>query len=195
MTIYNKSVRWAAVMACTATLGLAAMSGCSDKKPPMTAADKQKAMMDAPGDIIETATGPNMGDVSTVVELIKIAGLVDTLKGPGPFTVFAPTNAAFDNLPPGTVDSLKKPENQEKLKEILLYHVHVGDGILAAEAKTMSLSTADNHPLKIVVVGNDVMVNDAKVVKPDIICKNGVIHWINTVLMPPAPMPTTMPGM
>ena len=93
-------------------------------------------------DIIETATGPGMEQVTTVVAAIKAAGLVDTLKGKGPFTVFAPTNAAFDKLPKGTVDDLLKPENKEKLKSILLYHVHAGDAIKAADVKTMSLSTA-----------------------------------------------------
>jgi len=137
-------------------------------------------------DIIETATGPGMEQVTTVVAAIKAAGLVDTLKGKGPFTVFAPTNAAFDKLPKGTVDDLLKPENKEKLKSILLYHVHAGDAIKAADVKTMSLSTAEGDPLNVKVDGDTVMINDAKVVKTDVVCSNGVIHWIDTVLMPPA---------
>ena len=139
-------------------------------------------------DIIETATGPGMEQVTTVVAAIKAAGLVDTLKGTGPFTVFAPTNAAFDKLPKGTVDELLKPENKEKLKKILLYHVHAGDAIKAGDAKTMALSTAEGAPLKVMVDGGNVMINDAKVVKADVVCKNGVIHWVDTVLMPPADM-------
>src|SRR5687767_9900195 len=94
------------------------------------------------GDIIDTAVGPNMEQVTTVVAAIKAADLVDTHKGKGPFTVFAPTNAAFDKLPKGTVEELLKPENKEKLKGILLYHVHAGTAIMAKDVKTMSLSTA-----------------------------------------------------
>jgi uncharacterized surface protein with fasciclin (FAS1) repeats len=137
-------------------------------------------------DIIETATGPGMEQVTTVVKAIEAAGLVDTLKGAGPFTVFAPTNDAFAALPPGTVDDLLKPENKEKLKDILLYHVHVGDAIDAKDCKTMELSTAEGAPLHIKVDGDMVMVNDAKVIKADIHCSNGVIHWVDKVLMPPA---------
>lgn len=136
-------------------------------------------------DIIETATGPGMQQVTTVVAAIQAAGLVDTLKGKGPFTVFAPTNAAFDKLPPGTVEMLLKPENKDKLTAILLYHVHAGDAIMAKDVKTMSLSTANGKPLNVKVDGGIVWINDAKVVKTDVICSNGVIHWIDTVVMPP----------
>jgi uncharacterized surface protein with fasciclin (FAS1) repeats len=135
-------------------------------------------------DIIDTATGPGMEQVTTVVTAIKAAGLVDALKGPGPFTVFAPTNAAFDKLPKGTVEDLLKPENKEKLKAILLYHVHAGDAIDAKDAKTMELSTLNGKPLHVKVEGSTVMINDATVVKADVECSNGVIHWIDTVLMP-----------
>jgi len=149
--------------------------------PQRVVADEQKMEKK---DIIDTATGPGMEKVTTVVTAIKAAGLVDTLKGPGPFTVFAPTNAAFAKLPKGTVDELLKPENQEKLKAILLYHVHAGDAIMAKNVKTMELSTANGKPLMVKVDGDTVMINDAKVVKTDIVCSNGVIHWIDTVLMP-----------
>lgn len=140
----------------------------------------------APGDIIDVATGPGMEQVTTVVAAIKAAGLVDTLKGKGPFTVFAPTNEAFGKLPAGTVDTLLKPENKDKLKSILLYHVHVGDAIKAGDAKTMNLSTAEGSDLKVVVDGGNVMINNAKVIKADVPASNGEIHWIDTVLMPPA---------
>jgi uncharacterized surface protein with fasciclin (FAS1) repeats len=140
--------------------------------------------VDSSKDIIEIATGPGMTEVSTVVAAIKAAGLVDTLKGPGPFTVFAPTNAAFEKLPKGTVEDLLKPENKEKLKSILLYHVHSGDAIKAADVKTMSLSTANGQPIAVKAEGGNVMLNDAKVIKTDVVAKNGVIHWIDTVLLP-----------
>jgi uncharacterized surface protein with fasciclin (FAS1) repeats len=150
------------------------------------AAAQDMAMpMPAGKDIIETATGPGMMQVSTVVTAIKAAGLVDTLKGKGPFTVFAPTNEAFDKLPKGTVDDLLKPENKAKLTSILTFHVHSGDAIKAGQVKTMSLSTVNGKPLT-VKLGDDgsVWIDNAKVVKTDVVCSNGVIHWIDTVLMP-----------
>lgn len=135
--------------------------------------------------IIQVATGPHMEKVTTLVKAVQAAGLVETLEGPGPFTVFAPTNAAFDKLPAGALDDLLKPENKDKLKKILLYHVHAGDAIDAKDAKTMELSTAEGAPLHITVDGDTVKVNDAKVIKADIHASNGTIHWINKVLMPP----------
>lgn len=135
-------------------------------------------------DIIDTAVGPGMAEVTTVVAAIKAAGLVETLKGEGPFTVFAPTNAAFAKLPAGTVEDLLKPENKEKLKAILLYHVHAGQAIKAADVKTMKLSTANGKDLDVKAEGGQVMINNAKVIKTDVVCSNGVIHWIDTVVMP-----------
>ena len=135
-------------------------------------------------DIIDTAVGPDMTEVTTLVKAIQAAGLVETLKGPGPFTVFAPTNAAFDKLPKGTLDDLLKPENKEKLKSILTYHVHSGDAIKAADVKTMKLTTVNGKDLDVKAEGGNVMINDAKVIKTDVMCSNGVIHWIDTVLMP-----------
>ena len=125
-----------------------------------------------------------MEQVTTVVTAIKAADLVAALKGPGPFTVFAPTNEAFAKLPPGTVDDLLKPENKDKLRSILLYHVHSGDTIMAKDVKSMNLSTLNGKDLTVAVNGDTVMINNAKVVKTDIVCSNGVIHWIDTVLMP-----------
>jgi len=135
-------------------------------------------------DIIEVATGEGMQEVTTLVAAIKAAGLVDTLKGEGPFTVFAPTNAAFEKLPEGTVADLLKPENKEKLTAILLYHVHVGAAVKAADVKTMKLSTANGKDLDVKVDGATVTVNGAKVIKTDVMAKNGVIHWIDTVVLP-----------
>jgi transforming growth factor-beta-induced protein len=178
----NKCVRFAAIATVTAGLGMAACTmnndpGVSMSGPELSKPDK---------DIVQIATGDNMGDVSTLVKALVAADLVDTLKGPGPFTVFAPTNEAFNALPAGTLDDLLKPENKDKLRTILLYHVHTGEGILASQIHTMSLSTADaGKSLAISVNGDTVMVNDAKVVKTDIVAKNGVIHWIDKVVMPP----------
>ncbi len=139
---------------------------------------------EAKKDIIDTATSEGMEQVTTVVAAIKAAGLVETLKGTGPFTVFAPTNEAFAKLPAGTVDDLLKPENKEKLTKILTYHVHAGAAIKAADVKTMSLSTVEGNALDVKVEGDSVMINNAKVIKTDVVASNGVIHWIDTVLMP-----------
>ena len=194
MTKLTKSMRWMAVAACTATIGLSALTGCGDKK--MTADEKMEAMKGKP-DIVDTATGPNMEDVTTVVTLIQKAGLVDTLKGPGPFTVFAPTNEAFGMVPKATMDMLSQPENKDKLQALLKYHVIAGQGLSAADFSTMtSPPTAEGKSIAVVKDGGTITLNGkAKVVKKDIICGNGVIHWIDHVLMPTdAPMPA-MQGM
>lgn len=132
-------------------------------------------------DIVDTAVGA--GNFNTLVAAVKAAGLVDTLKGAGPFTVLAPTDEAFAKLPPGTVDALLK--DPAKLKNILLYHV-IPAKAMAADVMTMkSAKTAEGKMVRIKVVGSTVMVNNAKVIKTDIVCTNGVIHAIDTVLMPP----------
>jgi uncharacterized surface protein with fasciclin (FAS1) repeats len=106
------------------------------------------------------------------------------LRSKGPFTVFAPTDEAFSKLPAGTVDSLLKPENKEKLKAILLYHVVPGDVTAAQVVKLSSAKTVNGQNLKLMVNDGTVMVNDAKVVKADVLPSNGVIHVIDTVLIP-----------
>ena len=178
----NRTIRNCLV---AATFGLSAVGATYFGASTARAEDMKMPMMEQK-DIIDTAVGPGMSEVTTVVKAIQAAGLVETLKGKGPFTVFAPTNAAFAKLPAGTVDDLLKPENKEKLKSILLYHVHVGDAIKAADVKTMSLSTANGAALAVKLDGGNVFVNDAKVIKTDVVCSNGVIHWIDAVVMPPA---------
>jgi uncharacterized surface protein with fasciclin (FAS1) repeats len=131
-------------------------------------------------DIVDTAV--SAGNFTTLLAAVKAAGLVDTLKGAGPFTVFAPTDEAFAKLPPGTVEALLK--DPEKLKTILLYHVVSGKVMAAQVIKMKSAMTVEGSPLKIHVSGGSVMVNNAKVTKTDIVCDNGVIHVIDTVLMP-----------
>jgi transforming growth factor-beta-induced protein len=166
---------------CSAAIGVGIVSPLPQRSA-MAADDK---MMMQKKDIIDTAVGPGMQEVTTVVKAIQAADLVETLKGKGPFTVFAPTNAAFDKLPKGTLDDLLKPENKDKLKGILLYHVHAGDAIMAKDVKTMKLSTAQGKDLDVKAEGGTVMINNAKVIKTDVVCSNGVIHWIDTVVMPP----------
>ena len=132
--------------------------------------------------IVETAVAA--GDFKTLVTALKAAGLVDTLSGPGPFTVFAPTDAAFAKLPAGTVQDLLKPENKEKLVAILTYHVVAGDVMAKDVVKMSEAKTLNGKDVKIMVHGGTVMINDATVVKADIACSNGVIHVIDSVLIP-----------
>jgi len=139
-------------------------------------------------DIIQTATGDGMADVTTLVTAVKAGGLVDTLKGPGPFTVFAPTNAAFAKLPKATLDDLLKPENKDKLVKILTYHVVAGNNDAKAVMGMTSAKTVEGDELKIMIKDGKVMVGNDKgwatVTKTDIKATNGTIHWIDTVLMP-----------
>jgi uncharacterized surface protein with fasciclin (FAS1) repeats len=132
-------------------------------------------------DIVDTAVAA--GSFKTLVTAVKAAGLVDTLKSAGPFTVFAPTDAAFAKLPAGTLDGLLK--DPEKLKAVLLYHVVAGNVMAADVVKLTEAKTAGGAEVKIKVMGGKVMVNNAHVVKTDIKCTNGVIHVIDTVLLPP----------
>ena len=136
---------------------------------------------DAPKTVVAVAAGNP--DFSTLVAAIKAAGLAETLSGPGPFTVFAPTNEAFAKLPKGTVEDLLKPENKAKLTAILTYHVVAGK-VMAADVKTMMAKTVEGGELDVKAAKGKVMVNNAKVVKTDIAASNGVIHVIDTVLMP-----------
>ena len=132
-------------------------------------------------DIVAVAAGA--GQFKTLVAAIKAAGLVDTLKGPGPFTVFAPTDSAFAKLPKGTVEELLKPENKQKLASILTYHV-VSGKVLSSQVKPMMAPTVNGQQLDVKVEGGKVMVNDATVTKADVLASNGVIHVIDTVLLP-----------
>ena len=133
-------------------------------------------------DIVETAAGNE--DFSTPVAAVKAAGLVDTLQGDGPFTVLAPTNAAFAKLPKGTVETLLKPENKDTLTAILTYHV-VPAKVMAASVKDgMNAPTVNGQRIPVSVKSGKVMVGKATVVKTDIVCDNGVIHVIDAVLMP-----------
>ncbi len=129
-------------------------------------------------DIVETAV--SAGNFKTLAAALSAAGLVDTLKGPGPFTVFAPTDAAFAKLPPGTVDALLK--DKVKLSAILTYHVVPGK-VMAADVKAGMVKSVQGSEIK-VTTNNGVMVDGAKVTATDIVADNGVIHVIDTVILP-----------
>ena len=131
-------------------------------------------------DIVDTAVAA--GNFKTLVTAVKAAGLVDTLKSPGPFTVFAPTDEAFAKLPAGTLEGLLK--DPAKLKEVLLYHVVSGKVMAADVVKLKSAKTVEGTNLKIRAKSGAVMVDNAKVVQPDIACDNGVIHVIDVVMLP-----------
>jgi uncharacterized surface protein with fasciclin (FAS1) repeats len=131
-------------------------------------------------DIVDTAV--NAGSFSTLVTAIKAAQLVDTLKGAGPFTVFAPTDEAFAKLPNGTVDALLK--DIPKLKKILTYHVVSGKVMAADVVKLKSATTVEGSDVKIDASNGSVKVNASTVATPDVAADNGVIHIIDTVLLP-----------
>ena len=135
-------------------------------------------------DIVDTAIAD--GRFTTLVAAVQAAGLVDTLKGEGPYTVFAPTDEAFAKLPAGTVEDLLKPENQETLKNILLYHVVPGKVMAADVVNLERTETALGEPVSIKQDMGNVYVNDAKVILTDIETSNGVIHVIDSVILPPA---------
>jgi uncharacterized surface protein with fasciclin (FAS1) repeats len=133
-------------------------------------------------DIVDTAVAA--GNFKTLATALQAAGLVDTLKGPGPFTVFAPTDEAFAKLPAGTVEDLLKPENKQKLTSILTYHVVAGKVMANQVVKLHEAKTVNGQDVKIMVDGGKVMADNANVVQTDIQCTNGVIHVIDTVLLP-----------
>ena len=134
--------------------------------------------------IVDTAVAA--GQFKTLAAALGAAGLVDTVKGAGPFTVFAPTDAAFAKLPAGTVENLLKPENKAQLTAILTYHVVPGKVMAADVVKLKEAKTVNGKMLQVKVNGSDVMINDAKVTATDIAASNGVIHVIDSVVLPQA---------
>ena len=133
-------------------------------------------------DVVDTAIAA--GSFKTLAKALDAAGLVTTLKGGGPFTVFAPTDEAFAKLPDGTLETLLKPENKEKLRRILTYHVVAGKVMAADVTKMSSAKTASGDTLTIATHDGMVMMGSSRVVKADIAASNGVIHVIDTVMMP-----------
>jgi uncharacterized surface protein with fasciclin (FAS1) repeats len=134
-------------------------------------------------DIVDTAVAA--GSFTTLAKALTAADLVATLKGPGPFTVFAPTDDAFAKLPAGTLDDLLKPENKAMLRRVLTYHVVPGKVMAADVVKVSSATAVSGDALSVKVSGGTVMVDKARVVKTDIVASNGVIHVLDTVLLPP----------
>lgn len=150
------------LIATTLSLGLATAAGAAQST-----------------DIVDTAKAA--GSFNTLIAAIQAAGLTETLQGKGPFTVFAPTDEAFAKLPPGTVDALLK--DKAKLSKILTYHVVAGE-VMAKDVKPGMVTTVEGEKLKITKSSSGVKVNNASVIKTDVISSNGVIHVIDTVLIP-----------
>ncbi|MCE9554943.1 MAG: fasciclin domain-containing protein [Planctomycetes bacterium] len=163
----------------TAALGVLGNQAFAGKKCPTT--QVRTVALNNSSDIVDTAVGA--GSFKTLAAALTAAGLVDTLKGTGPFTVFAPTDEAFAKLPAGTVETLLKPENKAKLVAILTYHVVSGKVKAADVVKLKSAATVQGQSVAVDAT-DGVKINDAKVVKADIDCSNGVIHVIDTVLIP-----------
>jgi len=165
-----------------AVAGLIAVVGIAISSP-VQAGEMKKAAEKVPAkkmDIVETAVAA--GNFTTLVAALKAAGLVETLKGEGPFTVFAPTDEAFAKLPKGTVESLLK--DKKKLTAILTYHVVAGNVMAADAVKLTEAKTLNGQSFKITSDKNGVMVDNAKVVATDIVATNGVIHVIDNVILP-----------
>ena len=163
----------------TRSLGLVAiLAGLLSTAAPVFAGHHE-----AKGDIVDVAVAA--GSFETLAAALGAAGLVDTLKGDGPFTVFAPTDAAFAKLPEGTVENLLKPENKDQLVAILTYHVVAGKVKAKDVIELTSATTVNGADVAISVTDGSVSVGNATVVKTDIAASNGVIHVIDTVILPP----------
>lgn len=190
----TKKPRLAATIAVAAIAGLAlgACSSSSDAattlKTTTTTADSSMSTTPADKTIVEIAAGNP--DFSTLVTAVDAAGLAETLSGPGPFTVFAPTNEAFAKLPAGTVETLLDPANKEQLAALLTYHV-VPAAIMAQDVKPGTVETVNGAPFTVAIEDGSVILTDgqgnkAKVITTDLVASNGVIHVIDAVLLPPA---------
>jgi uncharacterized surface protein with fasciclin (FAS1) repeats len=148
----------------------------------ITFATLSSAAADADKDIVDTAVAA--GSFKTLAKALAAADLVQTLKGPGPFTVFAPTDEAFAKLPAGTLETLLKPENKAKLQRILTYHVVAGKVMAADVMKMQSAKAVSGDIITIAKRNGGVSVDEARVVKTDIAASNGVIHVIDAVIVP-----------
>jgi len=163
----NKSFSLTAVFTAAMLIGSMAIAGGYDKKK---------------SDIVDTAVAN--GDFSTLAAALQAGDLIGTLKSDGPFTVFAPTDAAFAKLPAGTIDSLLLPENWDQLVEILTYHVVAGEVTAAQVVKITSAEAVNGMELSINVEDGAVFVNNAEVIATDVMASNGVIHVVDTVILP-----------
>ncbi|MEN9202899.1 MAG: fasciclin domain-containing protein [Thermostichus sp. DG_1_6_bins_120] len=172
-----------------ALLAAALLAGCGSSSsetalsPPSPTPPVSPSPSPAPADIVTIAAGNP--DFSTLVAALQAADLVGALQGEGPFTVFAPTNAAFAALPAGTVESLLLPENQAELVRILTYHVASGLAPSSALSSGQQVTTLQGSPVTVTITGGQIRINDSNVIIADIEASNGIIHVIDAVLIPP----------
>ncbi len=172
MTKFSKLLVSASVAAALATGATQAVAGGNY-------ASKTSGASMAQSNIVDTAV--SAGQFNTLAKALTEAGLVETLKGPGPFTVFAPTDAAFAKIPPAQLKALLA--DKEQLTKVLTYHVVPGK-VMAKDVKSGPVKTVEGQALKLAVSGSGVMVNNANVTKTDVMASNGVIHVIDTVVLP-----------
>lgn len=171
----NSKKKWTAALSVLLLPFLLLSAGCDDD-------DSTGGMMDEGPNIVETAIAA--GNFDTLVTAVTAAGLAETLSGPGPYTVFAPTDDAFAKLPASTLDALLNPANKGQLENILLYHVVAGEKLAAEGVSVSSLTTLNTQDVSISTQGADAFVNESMIVITDIQTSNGVIHVIDTVLIP-----------
>lgn len=170
-----------AIMTSTAGAGSGETKSTNATKASMTE-EKAMSTKQQTGTIVDVAVGA--GSFKTLVAAVKAAGLVETLQGEGPFTVFAPTDEAFAKLPKGTVENLLKPENKDKLIAVLTYHVVPGKVMSGDVVKLDSAKTVEGQSVKIRTMDGKVMIDDAQVTQADVETSNGVIHIIDSVILP-----------
>jgi len=165
------------------TTGLAAAAFTVALASPGAAQDTQKMAYDEQPNIVETAVAA--GSFNTLAAALEAAGLVETLQGEGPFTVFAPTDEAFAKLPEGTVEELLKPENRDRLTAVLTYHVVPGELMAADVVATDQATTVQGSPVRFRVTEAGATIEGVNIVQTDIEASNGVIHVIDRVILPP----------
>lgn len=165
-------------------VGFAACGGSDDEGTTGAAATEESQDATATGEQNIVAVAQETPDLSTLVEAVSAAGLVETLEEPGPYTVFAPTNGAFDALG-GTLETLLEPKNKAELAEVLTYHVVAGELTASELSDGQTLETVQGDALEVKVTNGEVTVNGARVVTPDVEASNGVVHVIDEVLIPP----------
>ncbi|MEN9261197.1 MAG: fasciclin domain-containing protein [Thermostichus sp. HHBFW_bins_43] len=167
----------------SALLAACGSSGDTAVSPPSPTPTVSPSPTPAPSDIVAIAAGNP--DFSTLVAALQAADLVEALQAEGPFTVFAPTNAAFAALPAGTVESLLLPENRDDLVRILTYHVVPAAAPSSALSSGQQVTTLEGSPVTVTIENGVIKINDATVITPDIEASNGIIHVIDAVLIPP----------
>ncbi|NES07380.1 MAG: fasciclin domain-containing protein [Okeania sp. SIO2F4] len=182
LTLVKKAIAILGLVGVSASFGLPAVANFSQKSSTQAVVNQPLQIADSNSqDIVATAAAD--GQFKTLAAALKAAGLVEVLQGEGPFTVFAPTDEAFEALPPGLVENLLLPENKDKLVKILTYHVVPGK-VMSGDLESGKVKTVEGSKVNVEVSNAGVKVGNAKVVKADVPASNGVIHVIDTVILP-----------